>query len=375
MSPIVLVIVLSLILLPLGGGLLYLIYLALSAPLRRRERARVLLDLVESGLKEGQSAEHTIVGVAESGDRSLGRRFGRLGRLVRQGLTFVQALEAAPGFLSPQLVATLKAGQEMGDLTKVLGACRAQLKDGVTEVWTAQHYLMLLAFVLTPAWVITFMMMAVFVFPRLAQIAQDAQVAVTGLLPFMCRHAGVLALIQVGLVLIFYGAAFLYIGGPWLSRVLGPLSEQVAWWVSWRRKRLQRDFSWLLAILLDAGLPEARAVTLAAEATANRVFMRRAKAVVEELKQGVALPGAVRRLDDAGEFRWRLSNAARAGGGFMAALAGWHEALDAKVFQQEQAAAQLITTSLVLVNGLFVGSLVVGVFQMLIRITEVAPLW
>jgi len=375
MSPIVLVIILSLIVLPVGAGLLYLVYLALSAPLRRRERARVLLDLVESGLKHGQSAEHTIVGAAESGDPSLGWRFRRLSRLVRQGLMFVRALETAPGFLSPQLVATLKAGQETGDLTKVLGACRAQLKDGVTEVWTAQHYLMLLAFVLTPAWVITFGMMAVFVFPRFAQIAQDMEVAMTGLFPFMCRHAGVLALIQVGLVVVFYGAALLYIGTPSLGGLLGPLRERVAWWISWRRKRLQRDFSSLLAILLDSGLPEARAVALAAEATANRVFMSRAKAVVEELKQGVALPGAVRRLDDAGEFRWRLSNAARAKGGFMAALAGWHEALDAKVFQQEQAAAQLITTSLVLVNGMFVGCLVVGVFQMLISITEAAPLW
>jgi type II secretory pathway component PulF len=375
MSPIAIIAILSLVLLPLGGGLIYLVYLALSTPLRHRERARVLLSLVESGLKHGQSAEHTIVGAAESGDRSVGWRFVRLGRLVRQGLTFIQALEAAPGFLSPQLVATLKAGQEIGDLAKVLGACRAQLKDAVTEVWTAQHYLMLLVFVVTPAWVITFGFMAVFVFPRFVQVAQDMEVAMTGLFPFMCRHAGVLVLMQAGLVLIFYGAAFLYIGGPRVSRLLGPLSERVAWWVSWRRKRLQRDFSWLLAILLDAGLPEARAVTLAAAATANRVFMSRAKAVVEDLKQGVALPGAVRLLDDAGEFRWRLSNAARARGGFMAALAGWHEALDAKVFQQEQTAAQLITTSLVLVNGLFVGSLVVAVFQMLISITEVAPLW
>jgi len=375
MSPTVLIIVISLSAITAGGGLIYLAYWALSAPLRHRERARVLLDLVESGLKHGQSAEQTIVGAAESGDPSLGWRFKLVGHLVRQGLAFVQALEAAPGFLSQQMVATLKAGQEMGDLTKVLGACRAQLKDAVTEVWTAHHYLMLLAFVLTPAWVITFGMMSVFIFPRFTQIAQDMEVAVTGLFPFMLRHAGVLVLIQVGLALIFYGAAILYIGGPRLSRVLGPLSEQVAWWVSWRRKRLQRDFSRLLAILLDAGLPEARAVTLAAEATANRVFIGRAKAAVEDLKQGVALPGAVRRLDDAGEFRWRLSNAAQARGGFMTALAGWHEALDAKVFQQEQAAAQLITTALVLVNGLFVGSLVVAVFQMLISITEVAPLW
>ena len=35
----------------------------------------------------------------------------------------------------------------------------------------------------------------------------------------------------------------------------------------WRRKRFQRDFSAMLAVLLDAEVPETEAVGLAAEAT------------------------------------------------------------------------------------------------------------
>ena len=53
----------------------------------------------------------------------------------------------------------------------------------------------------------------------------------------------------------------------------------------------------------------------------------------------------------------------------------WHEALDAKAFQQEQAATQTLTSALVLYNGAVVGLIVVGLFQVLISITESAILW
>ena len=65
---------------------------------------------------------------------------------------------------------------------------------------------------------------------------------------------------------------------------------------------------------------------------------------MERLREGVALTEAVQAIDDTGEFRWRLTNAAYGRGGFMAALSGWHEALDAKAYQLEQAASQVITT-------------------------------
>ena len=55
-------------------------------------------------------------------------------------------------------------------------------------------------------------------------------------------------------------------------------------------------------------------------------------------------------------------------GGFLQALAGWHESLDAKAFQQEQAAAHGITSALVLWSGLFVGAVVISVFMFLVSI-------
>jgi hypothetical protein len=57
------------------------------------------------------------------------------------------------------------------------------------------------------------------------------------------------------------------------------------------------------------------------------------------------------------------------------ALTGWHEALDAKAFQLEQAAAQVTTTVLVLVNGLIVASFMIAVFLVLITLINGAALW
>jgi hypothetical protein len=87
---------------------------------------------------------------------------------------------------------------------------------------------------------------------------------------------------------------------------------------------------------------------------------------LEDLAAGRRLQAALQRFDNAGEFSWRLANAAAQHGGFLPALSGWMEALDAKAFQQEQTASQLITTGLVLCNGLVAGLIAVGVFTLLI---------
>ena len=131
----------------------------------------------------------------------------------------------------------------------------------------------------------------------------------------------------------------------------------------------------MLAILLDAGVPEAQAVGWAASSTANRVFVRHAEAVVEQLGAGVPLTEAVQQLDDSGEFRWRLTNAVHAHGGFREALAGWHDWLEAKAFQEEQAVSQVISTGLVLFNGILVGALAIGLFQFLTSIIQEVALW
>ena len=131
----------------------------------------------------------------------------------------------------------------------------------------------------------------------------------------------------------------------------------------------------LLAVLLDAGVPEEKALLLAAQGTGNAIFNRRAQNAVRELQRGLKLTEAVQKLDDSGEFRWRLTNAAHGGGGFKLALNGWLEALDAKAFQQEQAASQLITTGLVVMNGVSVGALGVAMLSPLYEMISIMALW
>ena len=59
----------------------------------------------------------------------------------------------------------------------------------------------------------------------------------------------------------------------------------------------------------------------------------------------------------------------------MAALTGWHDALEAQAFQQEQTAAQLVTTALVLLNGLVVGLIATGTFGAIIAVIKQGVLW
>jgi type II secretory pathway component PulF len=173
--------------------------------------------------------------------------------------------------------------------------------------------------------------------------------------------------------LLMFGVVLLYIGGPQLTRWLqfrnAPFVDWIAWRIPWKQKRLQRTFSAMLAVLLDESVPEAEAVRLAGDSTANQICRQRAQRVVAAIEQGAKLDDAMRAFDDSGEFHWRLANAIPRGGtrgGFLNALRGWHGALDAKAFQQEEATAHTVTSSIVILNGLLVALVATGMFGMLI---------
>jgi type II secretory pathway component PulF len=171
----------------------------------------------------------------------------------------------------------------------------------------------------------------------------------------------------------------LYIGGPGFARWFQfrglPFVDWIAWHIPWKQKRLQRTFSAMLAVLLDGGVPEAEAVRLAGDCTANEICRHRAQRVIGALQQGTKLDDAVRAFDSSGEFHWRLTNATHARGGFLSALQGWHEALDAKAFQQEEASAHAVTSGLVILNGVLVALIATGMFGILIACVNAALLW
>jgi type IV pilus assembly protein PilC len=354
-----------------------LTYFVLSLPLRRQERARFFLDLLETGLQDGRSAEQTLVSVAQSRDATLGARFHLVAAWIETGLRLGQALDRVPTFLPPRITAMLKVGEELGDLAKVLPACRRQLQDGASQSRGAVNYLIVAAFVLTPIAPLVFLGLTVFVFPKYAMIFAD--MGEGAVLPGLTRHvlgaAGPLGGALTGLMAIIYLGAIAYLSGARLRKWLGPVWDAVAWRVPWKRKRMQRDFSAMLAAMLDAGVPEEKALQFAGDSTANRAFQHRTAAAIADLRAGRPFSEALKRLDDSRQLQWRLANAVQGRGGFLMALNGWLETLDAKAFQQEQATAHAITSGLVLLNGLVVGTLITGVFMALVALIDAGVAW
>jgi type II secretory pathway component PulF len=365
-------------------GAVFAIYFLLTLPLRRSERARMFLDLLELGLKEGRTPEAAIADAASSRDASLGARFHLLAAHLRQGQRLTQALEHTPRLLPPQIAAMLKTGERIGDIAKVLPACRLLLKDSISNVRGALNYLILLSFTATPFATFVPLIVKLKVLPSFRAVFSGMieGAPLPAFTAFVFEHNTGFIIAQVSLMGLIWLATLAYLGGPrlrgWIDDVVPGAADridQLLWCLPWRRKRLQRDFSAMLATLLEAGVPEAEAVGLAGASTANLVLRRRADKVRAMLSQGTNLPEAVRALDASGELRWRLANALQRRGGFVRALTGWHEALDAKAFQLEQSAAQLTTTVLVLLNGLVVACIFIGILLVLIQLINNMTVW
>lgn len=367
-------------LLPVCGAS-YLIYVLLTLPLRRNERARLFLDLLELGVDEGHTPEAAITRAAASRDRSMGVRFHLLAAYIEQGLSLNQALEKVPRLLPPQVCAMLNVGGRIGNIKQVLPAGRLLLRDSVSYVRGAHNYLILVAFAISPAIVSVPLFLKVMVLPRFKEIfgAMLESQSLPAFTRLVFSTDNFLLTLQAVVIGIVWLAALAYVGGPrlhgWIHRLFPVTQDWLLALLPWRRQRLHRDFSAMLAVLLDAEIPEAEAVTLAAKSTANLSLIRRAQTVCARLQQGVKLPEAIRALDSSPEFQWRLGNALQRGAGFVRALAGWHEALDARAFQLHQAAAQVTTSALVLVNGLIVASILIAVFLVLIQLINGSCIW
>src|SRR5437867_1367598 len=281
-------------LLPVCGAI-YLVYFLLTLPLRRNQRARSFLDLVDPGLKEGRTPEATIIDASASHDRSLGVRFHLLAVHLESGMRLSVALERVPRLLPPQIIAMLKTGERIGDVAKVLPACRQALKGGVSQVRGAINYIILLAFVLTPFSLFVPIFLRIKIIPAYRDVFQGLLegAALPAFTRFILGEYSVFAIIQIAIVAFVWLAMLAYVGGPrlraWIGSALPGMPDAVLSRLPWRQKRLERDFSAMLAVLLDAQVPETEAVSLAAESTANMTVARRAEKVRALLKDGVKL--------------------------------------------------------------------------------------
>jgi type II secretory pathway component PulF len=351
----------------------------LSLPLRRSENARLFLHLVETNLRDGRPLEPALIAMANSKDQTLGLRFHLLAAHLEEGDHLGLALRKSR-LLPRPLAAMFDAGEKLGDLRPVLPACRLHLGDTTSGQQGALNYFFVLVAGLAPVVVFLSFFVRVVIAPKMKEVFYGMH--------GIDSEAGWLSLLQVSLqgtvwvqttmLGLLVGLAVLYLSGPglpeWLRALTYPVTDRVAWLVPWKRKRMQRNFAALLATLLDNDVPEAAALRLAASCTGNDLFGRRAELAVARLAGGEPLPEAVAALDDAGEFRWRLRNATAGRAGFGPALRGWFETLDARAYQQEQAAAQLVTTALVVVNGVCVGCICAGLFGALVNLIELTAL-
>jgi len=152
------------------GGLLFLIHFLLTLPMRRAERARLFLDLIDSVHQQGRPLEETLISASLSGDPSLGLRFHLLAAWLERNLRLSDALAKVPRFLPPQVTAMLLAGEKIGDLRKMLPACRQLLKDALSQTRGAINYLVILTFVITPLGLFIFRAIEVLVMPKFKEI-------------------------------------------------------------------------------------------------------------------------------------------------------------------------------------------------------------
>jgi type II secretory pathway component PulF len=352
------------------AGIIYLIHFLLSLPMRRAERARLFLYLVEGALQRKQSVEKTILSLAQSQDQSMGVRFHVLAAYIEGGLKLSEALEKVPRFLPPQIMAMLCAGEKLGNLENILPACHEILRDRPATIRSAVHYMLLMVLFYSPGAIFIIMAMMTFVVPKFKEVAAGFGIAVWPFSQFVFANAFVFVGVEAFIGLSLITALLMYVGGSrfvrWFQFRGLPFVDWIAWHIPWKQKRLQRTFSAMLAVLLDGGVPEAEAVRLAGEATANDICCRRAQRVIAALAKGIKLDEAIRTFDDSGEFHWRFTNAAHAHGGFLNALRGWHASLEARAFQQEEATAHIVTSGLVILNGLVVALIAIGMFGMLV---------
>jgi type II secretory pathway component PulF len=355
-------------------GSIFLIHYLLTLPMRRAERARLFLDLLANALNRGQSLENMILSVAQCRDRVVGVRFHLLAAHIESGLRFHEALKKTPRFLPPQLTAMLCAGEKLGDLKPVLPACREILRDHPAGVRSAIHYMLLVIIFFSPVFIFVVLLTMFFVIPRFRDVAAGMNTQLWPLTNFVFSNTFWMVDLEAFIFLMLAFIALLYIGGPQMARWFQfrglPLADWIAWRIPWKQKRLQRTFSAMLAVLLDGGVPEAEAVRLAGDCTANAICHQRTQRILTALQQGAKLNEAVRGFDDTGEFRWRLANVMHSRGGFLNALRGWHEALEARAFQQEEATAHTLTTAVIILNGLLVALIATAMFGILVAVLD-----
>jgi hypothetical protein len=184
---------------------------------------------------------------------------------------------------------------------------------------------------------------------------------------FVLDHNDWMILVLGALVLTSKAFLLARIAGP---RLRIPGLDHLRLLLPWHRQRAQRNFAALLAVQLDAGVPEEESLLSAAASSGNAAFNRRATKAVANLRRGASLDIAVAALDSHPAFLWRLRNGLARPGLMTDAVRGWVTDLDARARRNELIAGQALGFILFAIQAAVVGSFIATVFLVLSSIIE-----
>lgn len=363
---------------------------------RRRVTSAALVGMLEASEREGISLGEMFKRMAWLNETPLKGEMVEIGAAMAQGDTMGRVLERHPDLVEPRVANLIRLGERVENYAGVVPLCRRCLTRASSHHGAVYNSILLVPMVIA-AFVVMFAAIVIapkFTEIRIAILEGDAVSGSIEHLRFGLwgRHVWqemtklpsdtTVALLALCLVVAFFLIMFLFADGPqmlarrsgwgrWMRRAW----DLVAMCLPWHRKRVARDFTEVLVLLLDAGVTEAEAVALAAQSTGSVLIEERAQRAVHDLQSGRTLAAALARFDRKGDLCWRFENAARSTAGLTVSLRAWLEVMEAEAWKSESRASQIVTTLAVLLTGAVVMVVCVRLFFPIVEMVEAGALW
>ncbi len=282
---------------------------------------------------------------------------------VRGGLPVSDALAKHPKLFPVIYTQTLKSGEASGQFPEVATRLAEFQETEVarrSQVTSALVYPSILAFVALG--VIIFML--TFVVPRLAGIFKDLGDNLPATTKILLATTGFLTNNYIG---IFIGIGVAFFGyKAWVQTEQGALTRDKFFLNApvigpVVKKATVSRFARVLGTLVYGGVPILQALDLAGLAAGNRVFLKSAQAVQDDVRDGRPIAEAMR---DTGAFPPVLTNMVAVGeetGDLPKMLGRVSDSLDFEVDNGMRRLTALVEPAIVLIMGVFVGFVVLSV--------------
>jgi type II secretory pathway component PulF len=318
---------------------------------------RQLASLIRSGVPILR-ALRTIQGQTEN--RRMGQLVAELEVIIRDGGMLSDALSRYPALFPPLFLDMVRAGESGGvlDLTLTrLADAREKEEDVRRKVQAATAYPLLVVIV----GVITVFVLLTFFLPQVVALFEDFEHLplptriLIGASNFFSRYWYWLALFMMLLVVVVKRLAAMERGRSLFDAVaLGlPLIGRFV-----RESEIAR-FARTLALLIDAGVPIDKALTLGANTLRNAILREEVEAArVGTVQKGAPLSEGLRRARHFPAFVSNMTAVGEEGGRLDESLLEVAAFYEKEVDQQARLVTSLIEPALILVVGALVGFIV-----------------